>query len=215
MVPHEQPRDIESVLPKQKEWDQHYKSQIELWGAVPSSQMVYALQHGVPGIALDIGAGEGRNAMFLLNSGYEVEAVDLSKTALIRLKAKAASIGRDVHAEVADFREFVIQPQRYSLIVADSVLNFVTIEEQDDIIKRSVKGLCPGGILCIIAFSKEEFYNGHTSGCVPFNEEILRQSTTDLELIQLSHSIELDESHGIPHYHYLLSYIGRKKEQFP
>jgi tellurite methyltransferase len=88
------------------------------------------------GKALDIAAGKGRNAVFLAEQGFDVEAVDISDQALIRLSGRHPN----VRPVCADLDYFDIPESRYNLILNIRFLNrrlFLCIQD----------GLNPGGIL--------------------------------------------------------------------
>jgi len=91
--------------------------------------------------ALDIAAGNGRNAIFLARQGFVVDAVDISDTGLAQFAGKHPGI----HAVCADLDDFDIASNRYDLIVNIKYLNrrlFPYIRE----------GLTPGGILIFQTF---------------------------------------------------------------
>ena len=69
------------------------------------------------GKALDLAAGEGRNAIFLAERGFEVEAVDISRTALRRTKKAGRARGVEIKTLAADLDSFVIPKGRYDLIL--------------------------------------------------------------------------------------------------
>jgi SAM-dependent methyltransferase len=86
--------------------------------------------------ALDIAAGNGRNAIFLANQGLAVDAVDISDTGLAQFAGKHPAI----HPVCADLDDFEIPADRYDLIINIKYLNrrlFPYIRE----------GLVPGGVL--------------------------------------------------------------------
>lgn len=93
--------------------------------------------HLAPGKkALDIAAGNGRNAVFLAHKGFSVDAVDISEVGLAEFAGRYANI----NAICADLDQFEIAAARYDLIVNVKFLNrrlFPYIQE----------GLKPGGVV--------------------------------------------------------------------
>ncbi len=196
---------------KQSEhWENFYRLKIDRWGEVPSPVLVKAAQFAGRGLAIELGSGEGRNVPFLLNQGFEVEAVDLSATALAGLKTKVIELGRDVKTIVGDLRSIEIRSNSYALVVADSVLNFVSREDQIRFLNRAAGTLIPGGVLVVVGFSSEEISSDVNSEVQPILEEDLRELDKVMEIIELSKSFELDLSHGTPHHHHLISFIGQR-----
>ena len=93
------------------------------------------------GKALDIAAGNGRNACFLADRGFGVEAVDISDVGL----AQFARPDSNIYPVCADLDRFDIPPERYSLILNIRFLNrrlFPQIKE----------GLAVGGLLIFETF---------------------------------------------------------------
>ncbi|MFE1785435.1 class I SAM-dependent methyltransferase [Streptomyces sp. NPDC059506] len=73
-----------------REWDERYASRELVWGAEPNRWLVREVEDLAPGRALDLAAGEGRNALWLADRGWRVTAVDFSRTALDRGRRLAA-----------------------------------------------------------------------------------------------------------------------------
>ncbi|PLW74405.1 class I SAM-dependent methyltransferase, partial [Streptomyces sp. DJ] len=75
-----------------REWDERYASRELVWGAEPNRWLVREVEDLAPGRALDLAAGEGRNALWLADRGWRVTAVDFSRTALDRGRRLAAGL---------------------------------------------------------------------------------------------------------------------------
>ncbi|MBI3805788.1 MAG: methyltransferase domain-containing protein [Nitrospirae bacterium] len=68
------------------------------------------------GRALDLAMGEGRNALYLAQNGFQVDGVDLSEEAVRKATALARSHRATIHPIVADLNHFSIRPKSYDLI---------------------------------------------------------------------------------------------------
>ncbi len=68
------------------------------------------------GIALDLAAGLGANALFMAKIGYSVDAIDISFPALSKLKAEADRLALDVQPIVADLDEYPLPRNRYDVV---------------------------------------------------------------------------------------------------
>jgi SAM-dependent methyltransferase len=91
--------------------------------------------------ALDIAAGNGRNALFLANQGFVVDAIDIAEAGLSLFAGKH----RQIHTICADLDTFDIRPNYYDLIVDIKFLN----RRLFPYIKA---GLTPGGVLIFQSF---------------------------------------------------------------
>ncbi|OHV33519.1 hypothetical protein CC117_22630 [Parafrankia colletiae] len=81
-------------------WERWYASREGVGSGRPSSQLVVEAGALAPGRALDVGCGEGADALWLAERGWQVLAVDFSASALRRGKAQAVDLGRVVAARV-------------------------------------------------------------------------------------------------------------------
>jgi SAM-dependent methyltransferase len=90
------------------------------------------------GKALDIATGEGRNAVFLAEHGFDVDAVDISEVGLKKTKKLAKEMGVKIHTFHADLNTYQIKPEQYDLII-----NFYFLKR--NLIPKIKKGLKKGG----------------------------------------------------------------------
>lgn len=90
------------------------------------------------GKALDIASGEGRNAVFLAQHGFEVDAVDISEKGVRKAKKLAREKGVKMNTFLVDLDQYPIEKERYDLIA-----NFYFLKRR--LIPRIKKGLKKGG----------------------------------------------------------------------
>ncbi len=97
---------VHGVRPGQAEWDARYGEKAEgIWSGEPNHALVVEASSLTPGRALEVGCGEGADAVWLAGHGWDVVALDPSGVALERARAGAVAAGVDVtwvHAELAD-----------------------------------------------------------------------------------------------------------------
>ncbi len=79
------------------EWDARYGQQeAALWSGRPNGRFVVEVEGLTPGRALDVGCGEGADAIWLARAGWTVSAIDISEVALSRARAAADVAGVEV-----------------------------------------------------------------------------------------------------------------------
>jgi tellurite methyltransferase len=133
-------------------WNEKYQSQNHPDEPAAIVEKYFNLTGGKN--ALDIAAGNGRNALFLARQGFVVDAVDIAETGLARFAGKHPGI----QAICADFDNFDIPASRYDLIVNIKFLNrrlFPYIRE----------GLTRGGVLIFETFLESQHPAVGQPGC--------------------------------------------------
>lgn len=106
-------------------WDERYRSASSVWSGQPNPHLVTEAADLAPGTALDVGCGEGADAIWLASRGWKVTAVDLSPVALERAAARAAEAGGDVARRIdwlrVDLTSWVPATASYDLVSAQFV----------------------------------------------------------------------------------------------
>jgi SAM-dependent methyltransferase len=101
------------------------------------------------GNVLDLGCGQGRDALFLGRIGYQVTGIDISDIGIQRLN-KTAQIERlKVKGFVADIFKFGITDE-FDMVLLDSILHFYKndFKKEKDFLTRVIEELKPNGVLC-------------------------------------------------------------------
>ncbi len=101
------------------------------------------------GKVLDLAAGEGRNAIFLAEHGFDVEAVDISKVALSRARKLARAKGARIKTIAADLDTYAIPKERYELVI-----DFYFLDR--GLIPGIRKGLKKGGRVVFETYTAEQ-----------------------------------------------------------
>lgn len=131
-------------------WEDHYNRRERVWSGRPNPVLVDVVERLPPGVALDLGCGEGGDAIWLARRGWQVRSVDVSATALDRAAADAATAG------VADRIDF----QRHDLAVAFPTGAFDLVSAQYlhspiefpriRVLRQAAGAVRPGGLLLIV-----------------------------------------------------------------
>jgi SAM-dependent methyltransferase len=85
-------------------WNERYRSSPHIWSGKPNPQLVAEIANVVPARALDVGCGEGADAIWLAQLGWDVVAIDISSVALERAAEHAKAAGPGVSARI-DWRQ--------------------------------------------------------------------------------------------------------------
>lgn len=122
-------------------WNEQYRTDDFQPPDAPSpllQEVIDLLPHGR---ALDVATGTGRNALFLAEAGYEVDAVDISGEALAVARERATKRSLDVDWTRTDLTDYSFAERAYDVVMVD----FFTVLDRLPDIKDA---LAPGGVLC-------------------------------------------------------------------
>ena len=100
-----------------KVWDERYAGDDLVWSAEPNRFLVAEVEALPPGRALDLACGEGRNAVWLAERGWDVTGVDFSNVGLDKARGLADARGVSVHWELADVTEYMPAPESFGLVI--------------------------------------------------------------------------------------------------
>ncbi|MCW2757939.1 MAG: Methyltransferase type 12 [Nocardioidaceae bacterium] len=124
-------------------WDERYSGAERIWSVEPNQFVAAALSELPPGRAVDLAAGEGRNAVWLASLGWDVTAVDFSGVAIGR--------GRDQDDTVT----WVVGDVLTVPLPADLDLALISYlhlphDEMEQVVRRAVAALAPGGTFFLV-----------------------------------------------------------------
>jgi tellurite methyltransferase len=122
----------------QKRWDERFKGKEFAFGKEANPFLKRHIALLPKGKALDIATGEGRNAIFLSQNGFDVEAVDISKMGLRKARKLAKEMGVKILTFDVDLDTYQIKKGQYDLIA-----NFYFLKRS--LIPKIKKGLKKGG----------------------------------------------------------------------
>ena len=140
-----------------EDWDARYAA-APVWSQGPNAVVADLLAPLPPGRAVDLGAGEGRHALWLAERGWQVTAVDFSAAGLARGRWLAEERGLQVTWEVADVTAWEPAEPVDLVLVA-----YLQLSEQvlDGILRRAATWLVPGGHLLVIGHDRANLERGH------------------------------------------------------
>ena len=129
-------------------WDERYAAVGRRFSIHPDTAMVELVTPLPPGQALDLGAGEGRNSLWLARHGWTVTAVDGSSVALDRMRAAADAEGLSVSPVQADIGDFLRRGDTFDLVVIANI--HPSPEERVVLLRAAVGAVRPGGHLFLV-----------------------------------------------------------------
>jgi SAM-dependent methyltransferase len=98
-------------------WNERYAGDELVWSAEPNQFLVAEVETLPPGRALDLACGEGRNAVWLAERGWDVTGVDFSNVGLDKARRRAEARRVSAQWEVADVTEYVPAPKSFDLVI--------------------------------------------------------------------------------------------------
>ncbi|ROP36474.1 SAM-dependent methyltransferase [Saccharothrix texasensis] len=133
-------------------WETFYRDRDQVWTGKANELLVREAAHLDPGTALDLGCGEGGDALWLAEQGWRVTAVDVSAVALARGAARATEVGL---ASRVDWQRHDLARSFptgvFDLVSAQFLHSSVAVEgEREGILARAAEAVAPGGRLLVV-----------------------------------------------------------------
>ncbi|MCM2322982.1 MAG: class I SAM-dependent methyltransferase [Oligoflexia bacterium] len=176
-----------------KKWDERYEGEGFFYGTEPNAflkEQVGAFPPG--GQVLCLAEGEGRNAVFLAERGFQVTAVDVSSVGLEKLRKLAADKGVAVKTVVADLEDFDLGRSAWDGIV--SIWAHVPQDLRRRVHQRSLEALRRGGVFLLEAYTPKQLE--YKTGGPPTRELLMTLEALQSELsgLELVHAVETERT---------------------
>ena len=140
------------------DWDERYSEPGFAYGTAPNEFLASVADRIPRGKILSLAEGEGRNAVYLASLGYQVTGVDGSEVGLRKAGELATERGVSITTIHADLSTFEIVPGQWDGIIA--CYCHVPSAIRIPLHQAAVRGLKPGGVFVLEAFSKEQLSYG-------------------------------------------------------
>lgn len=159
--------------------EQGRKLEVERWNRIltapspsfrtkPNAFLVQMVQGRKPGRALDVGMGQGRNAIYLAQQGWAVTGFDPAGEAVAAARAEASRLGLSLTTYTVGDEDFDFGREQWDLIL----FSYVGVRH---LVGRLLESLRPGGIVVVEAFHKDATKTAAIGGGVVFDSnELLR-----------------------------------------
>lgn len=134
--------------PDAEAWDARYRVSERVWSGDPNGALVDEAADLAPGRALDVGCGEGADAVWLARRGWAVTALDVSAVALDRARRHAEEAGVQVELVHAGLVEADLPARSFDLVSAQYA---VLLRTPGAVAERALAELvAPGGTLLVV-----------------------------------------------------------------
>lgn len=158
-------------------WENRYSERGQTWSGRPNAALVREVSDVKPGRALDLGCGEGGDAIWLAAQGWSVSAVDISPSALALGARNAAAAGVSARTDwiAADLASW--QPDGAFDLVSAQFLHSPVELPRSDILRRVASAVAPGGLLLVVGHGDFPPWSSHPHEDValPSPDEVLAE----------------------------------------
>ncbi len=196
------------------EYDMRYSDSDYYWGIEPNHSC-YEVMKLLPPIKpyklLDVGCGEGRDAVFFAKNGYDVTAFDSSDHGIEKTKKLAKKNNIYVNSFVANLNEY-LPKDSYDIVFSSSVLHLVPKQTAVDFLRTAIDNTNDGGIHVIQVHVKKPFIEKPPSpdkSIESWKSGELFSYYTDHEIIFCDEYVFDCNSGGTPHRHCANKIIAR------
>ncbi|MDE6591487.1 MAG: helix-turn-helix domain-containing protein [Oscillospiraceae bacterium] len=200
------------------DYESRYSSEGYYWGVKPS-EMCYEVMRLMPPVRplrlLDIGCGEGKDAVFFARNGYKVSAFDITEKGIDKAKRLAEAHGVPVNFFRADVCDFRLESD-FDVIFSSGVFHFIPEDLRSEIFENYRSRTAPGGINAMNVFVKKPFIPvppDKDSRNFDWRSGELFGYYTDWQLHKCDEVIFDCNSGGVPHKHCMDIMIARNLEE--
>ncbi|MEX0864785.1 MAG: class I SAM-dependent methyltransferase [Acidimicrobiia bacterium] len=172
------------------DWDHRYSGD-HIWSGNPNHSLVAELTGVSPGRALDVGAGEGGDAIWLAEQGWKVTASDISQRALDRLAAEGDRHGLEIETHRTDANDFAaFETGVFDLVTA----HYVPIQRTPDnrAMRNLLEAVAPGGTLLVVSHDLEPKHpSAESEHGQPYDPDAYLQVADFIDVLQDSPEWEI------------------------
>lgn len=143
-------RDADTATPAEQFWERHYRREVRQSPPRPNPVLVEVVAGLVPGHALDLGCGEGGDALALARLGWHVTAVDVSASVVqrVRDRARAAGLADRIDVEQHDLGRS-LPDGSYDLVSAAYLQSPVDLD-RPAVLRAAARTTALGGRLLLV-----------------------------------------------------------------
>lgn len=139
-------------------WNERYAAKELIWSAGPNALFAEVVGKLKPGKALDLACGEGRNAIWLAEQGWQVTGIDFSSVGIDKARQIAARRGVSVDFLVEDLATAELAEAQYDLVAVVFLHN--APEQRAVWMAKAIDAVAPGGSFVFIGHDPENIHRG-------------------------------------------------------
>jgi SAM-dependent methyltransferase len=158
-------------------WNRILTAPTPKFNTKPNAFLVEMIKGVPPGKALDVGMGQGRNALYLAQQGWDATGFDPADKAVAAAKAEAARLGLKLTTQTVGDEEFDFGKERWDLVV----LSYVSLRH---LVPRVYDSLKPGGRVVIEGFHRDATKTTPIGGGVVFDTNELLTLFSKLRILR-------------------------------
>ena len=165
-------------------WNSRYQGRDLVWTATPNQFLVAEVDSLVPGRALDLGCGEGRNAVWLAEQGWTVTAVDFSDVGISKGREMADKRGVEVTWVVEDLNRYQPAEQSFDLVIIFYI--HIPPDQQRALLRKATEAVAVGGTLLVVGHdltNLQDGYGGPQDPDLLITPESVAAALDDLEVV--------------------------------
>ncbi len=199
-------------------YEKWYEGEDYYWGLEPGRFLEELIKLCPPSEGkkvLDIGCGEGKDAVYMAQQGYDVTAFDLTENGIRKTISLAKDRGVNIRAYVDDINTFSLDEQ-FDIIYSTGTVQYLFDENKNRFFEKISKITRPDGVVFINVFVEKPFLELPPDW--DKEEKMWRSGElftyfADWKVERIDEVIFEDMSGGIPHYHCMDTIVCRKMQQ--
>lgn len=213
--------DIDTLMgyiPKKKKvtpYEDRYNTEDYYWGTMPNKMCLEVLNRCYPTRPLrllEVGCGEGKDAVFFARNGYQVTAFDVTESGIEKARRLADIHQADILFFRADLRDFRLD-EEYDIIYSSGVFHHILPGLREEIMGNYLSHTAPGGMHAVNVFVDKPFIPE------PPDSDLNSENWVSGELFTYYRNWRIEDcrevifdcsSSGIPHKHCMDTVFARK-----
>ena len=196
-------------------YEKWYEGDSYYWGTEPADfcdELISLCPPSCEKKVLDIGCGEGKDAVYMASKGYKVTAFDLTENGIRKTIRLAKENGVEINAYVDDINTFETDEQ-FDIVYSTGTIQYLFDENKKPFFEKISRITRKNGFVFFNVFVEKPFLDLPPDWEI---EEMMWRSGElfsffpDWKFIRIDETIFEDNSNGIPHYHCMDTIICKK-----